>query len=814
VANSHLYFLPHGSLRNNTATILDDDETLGSILENSNLFSTHQNLSIEFKFVPKGGMATFKRRGSRAGSQEGDFTAFRNAAVAVELINNANNMEGGGGVTVSKSSGREKAERPGSMAVSGPKFVREGPAALLTGHLWKRGKLNKEYKIRYMELQKDSLNYYKGDPPNHQLIRKIVFGNTGSNPASKSTPEISDAPSSGKFNLSSFKQKSQMFNRKSSKSNLFASSKSLESKPAFVQHDIVCEQDCGPSKQKGVPDFTFSLKVKNRSFMFAARTAENRREWLEHLQRILKVRSQVNTHAILAALPRSSGQCIDRTVEEIVESERLYVSDLKLMMDEYVKPLLAALAYQSQRQQPKRFSMRPKGRTKTKSMGGTEALQILEGNRDVLDDISLNLDDALLEASSPRGDGGGGGVSSAHQSDTSLGTNHSMESYAEEEPSAKISQFQHEIIRRTVLNYLLSRFPSKLDMVDRISTEVREHILQKRPTKEVNTPLTITAKNLEQKVMAVLVSKFRGKREESLDFDSEFVRSIYLNCAALLAFHDKFLDVLSQQVDERLTAVCEAWEKRQEAEATAHKQQKTLPRLPPSSADKAKGLVRNASSGDVYPGTHTADQNMSISARSFESLPTTSGVGAAHDGGGSENGDSSSSSRGLMGFLKWKSGRAVSMDGALSSVVSVEEVPTKDNEGMLAPESVAVPATQDGGGGSGGGGGNGPGEKEGDRKAGGGGIETSDKEDDDTAVAGAKEAVEANAKAKQEADEVELSRMRDEALIDAVTAAFEEHSPYLRMYVSYSLYWNILTDCIFCTGISLLTEYFVLEYPY
>jgi hypothetical protein len=28
------------------------------------------------------------------------------------------------------------------------------------------------------------------------------------------------------------------------------------------------------------------------------------------------------------------------------------------------------------------------------------------------------------------------------------------------------------------------------------------------------------------------------------------------------------------------------------------------------------------------------------------------------------------------------------------------------------------------------------------------------------------------------------------------------------------LYWNILTDCIFCTGMALLSEYFVLEYPY
>jgi hypothetical protein len=28
------------------------------------------------------------------------------------------------------------------------------------------------------------------------------------------------------------------------------------------------------------------------------------------------------------------------------------------------------------------------------------------------------------------------------------------------------------------------------------------------------------------------------------------------------------------------------------------------------------------------------------------------------------------------------------------------------------------------------------------------------------------------------------------------------------------LYWNIPTDCIFCTGISLLTEYCALEYPY
>jgi hypothetical protein len=29
-----------------------------------------------------------------------------------------------------------------------------------------------------------------------------------------------------------------------------------------------------------------------------------------------------------------------------------------------------------------------------------------------------------------------------------------------------------------------------------------------------------------------------------------------------------------------------------------------------------------------------------------------------------------------------------------------------------------------------------------------------------------------------------------------------------------SLYWNVPKDCIFCTGIFLLTAYFVLEFPY
>jgi hypothetical protein len=30
----------------------------------------------------------------------------------------------------------------------------------------------------------------------------------------------------------------------------------------------------------------------------------------------------------------------------------------------------------------------------------------------------------------------------------------------------------------------------------------------------------------------------------------------------------------------------------------------------------------------------------------------------------------------------------------------------------------------------------------------------------------------------------------------------------------FCLYWNILTDGMFCTGLSLLSEHFVLEYPY
>ena len=78
-------------------------------------------------------------------------------------------------------------------------------------------------------------------------------------------------------------------------------------------------------------------------------------EWLDHFERLLKVHTQVSSRRILDELPRSA---IDRTVEEIVESERLYVSDLKIIMDEYVDPLMAALAYNKDKHSPannKRF---------------------------------------------------------------------------------------------------------------------------------------------------------------------------------------------------------------------------------------------------------------------------------------------------------------------------------------------------------------------------------------------------------------------------------------------------------------------------
>ncbi len=54
---------------------------------------------------------------------------------------------------------------------------------------------------------------------------------------------------------------------------------------------------------------------------------------------------QLNAQSILGNLPRSD---IDRIIEEIVESERLYVSDLKLIIDEYINPLMKAVAYNKQ----------------------------------------------------------------------------------------------------------------------------------------------------------------------------------------------------------------------------------------------------------------------------------------------------------------------------------------------------------------------------------------------------------------------------------------------------------------------------------